>query len=112
MVYPLPLPTSPKCDDETVEFRGGATFFPPNSMLLAFGGTEGGRVLAKPQNPVELGKKRGSLANSFEDQSKGEKPVNPQKQFCPNLDCHARGHVDKGNISAHSHKEKRFNWIK
>ena len=34
--------------------------------------------------------------------------MNPQKQFCPNLDCHARGHVGKSNIIIHSHKEKRF----
>ena len=34
--------------------------------------------------------------------------MNPQKQFCPNLDCHARGLVGKGNISIHSRKEKRF----
>ncbi|OQY29888.1 MAG: hypothetical protein B6I38_07805, partial [Anaerolineaceae bacterium 4572_5.1] len=34
--------------------------------------------------------------------------MNPQKQFCPNLDCHARGHIGEGNISIHSHKEKRL----
>jgi len=50
----------------------------------------------------------GSQANSNEDQFKGAKPVNPQKEFCPNLDCHARGHVGKGNISLHSREEERF----
>ena len=34
--------------------------------------------------------------------------MNPQKEFCPNLDCHARGHVGKGNICIHSHQEGRF----
>jgi len=50
---PLPFgklrapPASPKCDDRTVEFRGGAQSLPPNSMLLAFGGMPewaGGRL--------------------------------------------------------------------
>lgn len=34
--------------------------------------------------------------------------MNPQTEFCPNLDCHARGHIGKGNISIHSRKEERF----
>lgn len=34
--------------------------------------------------------------------------MNPQKEFCPNLDCHARGHVGRGNISIHSQIEERF----
>jgi len=33
---------------------GEGQILPLNSMLLAFGGTEGGRVLAKPQIPVAL----------------------------------------------------------
>lgn len=34
--------------------------------------------------------------------------MNPQKAFCLNMDCHARGHVEKGNIRVHSEKEKRY----
>jgi len=34
--------------------------------------------------------------------------VNPQEVFCPNLDCHARGQVGKGNIGIHSHSEQRY----
>lgn len=34
--------------------------------------------------------------------------MNPQKEFCQNIACHARGHVGKGNISIHSHKEERY----
>jgi len=33
--------------------------------------------------------------------------MNPQKLFCPNMDCPARGQVGKGNIHPHSLKEKR-----
>jgi transposase-like protein len=33
--------------------------------------------------------------------------MNPQKLFCPNLDCPARGQIGKGNIHPHSLKEKR-----
>jgi transposase-like protein len=33
--------------------------------------------------------------------------MNPQKLFCPNMDCAARGQVGKGNIHAHSLKDKR-----
>lgn len=33
--------------------------------------------------------------------------MNPQEQFCPNMECRARGKVGKGNIVAHSQKEKR-----
>jgi len=33
--------------------------------------------------------------------------MNPQGLFCPNMDCHARGHIGKGNIRIHSQKEKR-----
>ncbi|MCL4528684.1 MAG: hypothetical protein M1282_04650 [Chloroflexi bacterium] len=35
--------------------------------------------------------------------------MNSQEQFCPNLECPARGQVGKGNIHVHSQKEKR--WI-
>jgi transposase-like protein len=34
--------------------------------------------------------------------------MNPQTAFCPNLDCLASGHVGKGNIGIHSHKERRY----
>jgi hypothetical protein len=34
---------------------------------------------------------------------KGEKPMNPQDTFCPNIDCPARGQTGKGNIGVHSH---------
>lgn len=33
--------------------------------------------------------------------------MNPQKLFCPNMDCPARGQVGKGNIHTHSLKDKR-----
>jgi transposase-like protein len=33
--------------------------------------------------------------------------MNLDKIFCPNLACPARGHCGRGNISVHSHKEKR-----
>jgi len=33
--------------------------------------------------------------------------MNPQKLFCPNMDCPARGQIGKGNIHPHSLKEKR-----
>ena len=32
----------------------------------------------------------------------------PEKAFCLNLECPARGQVGKGNISVHSQKEKRY----
>ena len=34
--------------------------------------------------------------------------MNPQKIFCPNLDCPARGQVNKGNIHIHSEQEQRY----
>lgn len=34
--------------------------------------------------------------------------MNPQAVFCPNIECPARGQEGKGNISVHSHKEKRY----
>lgn len=34
--------------------------------------------------------------------------MNPQEVFCPNIDCHARGQVGKGNIGVHSQAEKRY----
>jgi transposase-like protein len=33
--------------------------------------------------------------------------MNPQEQFCPNLDCAARGQRGKGNIQIHSQKDQR-----
>ena len=33
--------------------------------------------------------------------------MDPTKEFCPNLDCAARGQVREGNIVVHSQKEKR-----
>lgn len=40
--------------------------------------------------------------------SKQTEPMNPQTQFCQNLDCPARGQVGQGNIHAHSRKERRY----
>jgi len=34
--------------------------------------------------------------------------MNPQSQFCPNLDCPARGQIGQGNIGIHSRKEQRY----
>jgi transposase-like protein len=34
--------------------------------------------------------------------------MNPDKQFCPNPDCVARGQVGAGNIGLHSHTERRY----
>ena len=34
--------------------------------------------------------------------------MNPQEIFCPNIDCHARGQIGKGNIGVHSRVEKRY----
>lgn len=34
--------------------------------------------------------------------------MDPTKVFCPNLSCHARGQVGRGNIGVHSQKEKRY----
>lgn len=34
--------------------------------------------------------------------------MNPEQQFCPNIDCPARGQRGEGNITIHSQKEKRF----
>lgn len=33
--------------------------------------------------------------------------MNPEKLFCPNIDCLARGQTCEGNITVHSQKEKR-----
>lgn len=32
----------------------------------------------------------------------------PEKAFCPNSDCAARGRIAEGNIGIHSHKERRY----
>lgn len=34
--------------------------------------------------------------------------TDPQKEFCHNLDCSARGQVGQGNIGVHSKKERRY----
>ena len=34
--------------------------------------------------------------------------MNPQTQFCPNLQCSARGKVGQGNIAIHSLQERRY----
>ncbi len=34
--------------------------------------------------------------------------MDPQTQFCPNLDCSARGQVGQGNIRVHSQQERRY----
>jgi len=34
--------------------------------------------------------------------------MNPQEQFCPNMECEARGKVGAGNIGNHSHQERRY----
>jgi transposase-like protein len=34
--------------------------------------------------------------------------MNPQKIFCPNMECPARGQTGKGNIHVHSQKEARY----
>ena len=34
--------------------------------------------------------------------------MNPQKVFCPKIECMARGQQGKGNIEIHSRKEKRY----
>src|SRR5437667_1856452 len=35
-------------------------------------------------------------------------PMNACKQFCPNLDCKARGQVGQGNIVVHGRKRPRY----
>jgi transposase-like protein len=37
--------------------------------------------------------------------------MDPQRQFCPNLDCPARGQVGAGNIQVHSQKERRYRCV-
>jgi transposase-like protein len=34
--------------------------------------------------------------------------MNPCEQFCPNMECAARGKVGEGNISIHSQKQRRY----
>ena len=34
--------------------------------------------------------------------------MDPQKVWCPNLDCPARGQIGQGNIGVHSQKERRY----
>lgn len=33
--------------------------------------------------------------------------MNLEQLFCPNIDCPAKGHREKGNLHVHSQKEKR-----
>src|SRR5437016_6286350 len=35
-------------------------------------------------------------------------PMNASRQFCPNLECKARGQVGQGNIVIHSQKRPRY----
>ena len=37
--------------------------------------------------------------------------MKPEKQFCPNLKCVARGRVGAGNIRIHSQKRRRYKCI-
>jgi transposase-like protein len=41
------------------------------------------------------------------DDQKGA-PMDPQRVFCPNLDCPARGQLGRGNIQIHSQREQRY----
>jgi transposase-like protein len=34
--------------------------------------------------------------------------MDPQTQFCPNLDCPARGQAGQGNLRVHSHTDRRY----
>jgi transposase-like protein len=34
--------------------------------------------------------------------------MNPRKQFCPTMECSARGKVGEGNITIHSQKKRRY----
>ncbi len=34
--------------------------------------------------------------------------MDPQRVWCPNLDCPARGQVGQGNVAVHSHLERRY----
>ena len=34
--------------------------------------------------------------------------MNPQRQFCPNVHCHASGRMSGGNIVIHSRKQRRY----
>jgi hypothetical protein len=36
------------------------------------------------------------------------KPHGPRQQFCPNMDCPARGKIGKNNIVVHSRKEAHW----
>jgi transposase-like protein len=41
--------------------------------------------------------------------SKEDKPpLTPERTFCPNFDCPARGRTGEGNIGVHSQKERRY----
>ena len=33
--------------------------------------------------------------------------MNPQEEFCPNIECPDRGKIGEGNVMSHSQKEKR-----
>ena len=34
--------------------------------------------------------------------------VDPTTVFCPNLACHARGHIGQGHLGIHAQKDQRF----
>jgi transposase-like protein len=34
--------------------------------------------------------------------------MDPQRAFCPNLDCPARGQAGRGTIRVHSQQERRY----
>jgi len=34
--------------------------------------------------------------------------MNPEKIFCPNISCPARGQIGEGNIGIHSQKDERY----
>lgn len=41
-------------------------------------------------------------------QSNTEEPMEPSKQFCPNLTCSARGQIGAGNITIHDRSRRRY----
>jgi transposase-like protein len=52
-------------------------------------------------------KEKGS-SGTLQVEPGSEAKMNPQEQFCPNMECSARGKVGEGNITIHSPKEGRF----
>ncbi len=41
-------------------------------------------------------------------QNNTEEPMEPSKQFCPNLTCSARGQIGEGNITIHDRSRRRY----